>query len=99
MLMIDDNDDDDDDDDNDDDDDDDNCLHYNALRIIASLEVPSYPDRLAHCSFARSEHVGLETLHVYRMTEAGSEHVSLTALHLDRMSYSLSYLHASHRLA
>ena len=59
MLMMDDNDDDDDDDDdNDNDDDDDNCLHYNALRIIASLEVPSYPDRLAHCIFARSEHVG-----------------------------------------
>ena len=46
----------DDDNDHDDDDEDgnDDCLHYNALRVTASLEVPGYPACIAHCIVAPS---------------------------------------------
>ncbi len=44
----------DDHDDDDDDDDDDDCLHHNALRVTASLEVPGYPACIAHCIVAPS---------------------------------------------
>ncbi len=43
MMMID-----------DDDDDDDDCLHYSALRVIASLQVPGYSACIAHCIVAPS---------------------------------------------
>ena len=41
-------------------------------------------------SFARSEHVGLGTLHVFRMAEARSEHVGLATLHVYRMAEARS---------
>ena len=53
-----------------------------TVQVIASMEVPGYPACIAHCIFARSEHVGLLTLRVYRMLEAGSQHVGSGTRHV-----------------
>ena len=73
------------DDHNDDDDNDDN-----DDRSAGSHRLPSLLSSLHRGSFARSEHVGLATLHLDRIREACSEYVGLSTLHVNRMAQARS---------